>query len=299
LDRQSSLADLARIAKLRELSEVGAVTWLGQWPPPVELIQPTRPFEFGGQTHEVPDVDLELFDIDIDWTGIETVGSLSAIVEEVRAGAKFDKFDTAEVLQRVIERCQQPHAKDQEAERSWISTAYFELTEQMRWAAAGRANMHFRVPLVRQVFERLLEVARLDRSMAGQGDQIVQDLAWIVVPRDLDLTLQQIVELRRNSDAFASWRTELRSALTCVDSLPLANQDWRAAARFQMRESLQPVAQQIDRELARSTFLSKARTGVWGIQRIGAWHIRRPFYGGQTRSGAGLQLNQWHRRRIS
>jgi hypothetical protein len=89
--------------------------------------------------------------------------------------------------------------------------------QQLQWASINWATFHFRLPVVRQVFKRVLTLSQAD-SDALVVDRSLEDLVRVLIPGRLQLDIREIVALRRNSDAFMAWRTQLRSALTDLET---------------------------------------------------------------------------------
>jgi hypothetical protein len=208
-------------------------------------------------------LDLELEpkipDDELNWEGLGVTVSWAEVTEAVR---HLRKYGVA------AQDCDRWLASTSRGRRRppayvWTMMAQYEVLGQMTWVEALAATLHFSRPAVETVFERIFET----QQVAGSGrtmtaDSMLGRLAAIVVPQDMTLTIEDMVALRKGSDSFDEWRSQLRVALTALDALPADRAEWRQAAALQLRELLAPAAIGIEREVARSTLLSAARGGL-------------------------------------
>jgi hypothetical protein len=261
LFRLAALKELALLADLRELAEVGAIVWLDSQSRWFSEAARDRPMLFDPMGFFALDLELNprIPDDKLNWEGLGVTVSWAEIEGAVRhlrvlgvAGQDCERWLASSGSSR-----QRPPAQ------VWIKMAQYDVLGQMTWVEALAATLHFSTPVAEAVFERIFEMQRV----AGSGrtmtaDPVLGRLAAIVVPQDMTLTVQEMVALRKGSNAFDEWRSQLRVALASLDALPADQAEWRRAAALQLREHLAPAASGIEREVARSTLLSAARGGL-------------------------------------
>jgi hypothetical protein len=261
LFRRAALNQLALLADLRELAEVGAIVWLhgqSRW---FTKAARDRPMRFDPMGFFILDLKLDpqIPEDELNWDGLGVTVSWAEIEGAVRHLSRED--GAAQECERWL--ASSDSTRQRPPARVWIRMAQWDVLGQMTWVEALAATLHFSRPIEETVFERIFETQRVDgsgRTMAA--DQVLGRLAAIVVPQDMTLTVQEMVALRKGSNAFHEWRSQLRVALTDLDALPADQAEWRQAAALQLREQLAPAASGIEREIARSTLLSAARGGL-------------------------------------
>lgn len=114
----------------------------------------------------------------------------------------------------------------------------------------------------------------------------VPKLAALELP-ELKMHVDDVVAVRRNSDAFAEWRQQLGAALSQVELLPEGD-GWQHEARAIIEDELTPYTERVRAEAAKSTALSKSVVGMREIAIAGIGSAVGGVVGDPTAAIAGL-----------
>ncbi len=122
--------------------------------------------------------------------------------------------------------------------------------------------------------------------------RLMRDLLNVELPDPAaQITVADVVNIRRNDEAFSTWRRDLRGALRALNDELADHDDLSAdAARKTLAEELRPATQQVRKQMGRSRFLSAI--GVGGVDfSIGAV-VEISFHGAEgIGSGALTSLS--------
>lgn len=294
LGRDRGDLDLAliRLARYRALADVNALSWVVRPAHSSIIYEEATSASYNQEAHrlrEQREHELDsLMDLEVDWWGIEHPPILMVILDRVREAVTSDNALSlpnindddherqrklgalTELINDVVAAAAEPHNRGAAPKRAWLDMALLEIEDQLGWASSGSTSLHFRLPIIAQAFTKLANGAAA-LPVAARSDSIVTDLGRLLVPGQLDLSLSDVVALRRNSDAFYTWRSSLRTALADLDSLPNAD-DWRTVAKAQTLEILAPASTALNTEVKRSSAMARARqgAGTFSISGVGA-----------------------------
>ena len=93
--------------------------------------------------------------------------------------------------------------------------------------------------------------------------RLMRDLLNVELPDPAaQITVADVVNIRRNDEAFSTWRRDLRGALRALNDELADHDDLSAdAARKTLAEELHPAMQQVRKQMGRSRFLSAIGAG--------------------------------------
>jgi hypothetical protein len=138
----------------------------------------------------------------------------------------------------------------------------YDVMESLRYAQEGHITplLHGRGEFA--VLERLAEGR--SRFIADGRIRRVQSLAELTLPISR-APIDQVIDLRRNEEVFADFRTALSSALTDVAGLEATENEWTNHARQSIQGSLAPARAKLDKAISRGGML---RDGLDRFQQL-------------------------------
>ena len=140
-------------------------------------------------------------------------------------------------------------------------------------------------PLVRNHAEAMILEAMFDdaaRAMPDLRSIHLQKLAAMTIP-SLDISVGDLVAVRRSSEDFAKWRVALASALREVQQIEESVEGWVSQAASIVHVELEAVREQVQAETQRSPALASLRSGTAGFALAGLGAVV-----GATVSGGNL-----------
>jgi hypothetical protein len=253
-DRKLATGDLARryylrnLAQMRPLAEVGAIHWLDSSLPELQGISLRLP----SHLHNEAAVVHQILGLGMDFNSLE-----------VPLRGKFITLSGDEGAQRM---------------HHVVKTTLDELVDSAGPALRGLGHLHFRHPLLADLFTAMMNAGILlgdnmltsTRKVPSLAEsQVSRQLMSLQLPNINHLDANSMVTIRANNETFLEWRNTLRRALTEVHAMGSADLD---DAHFYLQETLTPEAMRVDRELRKSRITDRltgsARSFSFGL--IGA-----------------------------
>lgn len=137
--------------------------------------------------------------------------------------------------------------------------------------------------------------ARVWESLCNQAAPGSVDRRALQVPKiaaldlpSLRLRTQDLVAVRRNSDAFAEWRQQLGAALAQVELLSEADENWQRQARAIIADEMTTYTERVRAETAKSSALSAAVVGMKRMAIAGVGSVSVAAVGEPTAALVGL-----------